>query len=168
MADQAMLLAAGIFAASTAFGAAVSLKEDVRGAPLGIDLPGSVEAHLAVGWGSGLTAPWPMPALALAAAVRAGPEVRWARPTCVGLGIGILVGTIIEPVTWGRRPSSLLTAASVSLNLIAAVALLTAGRRRATTTLQPGAPDVAPLGDSKRRAKSPDRFQATRLSAPAR
>lgn len=167
MADQAMLLAAGIFAASSAFGAAVSLKQGVRGAPLGIDLPGSVAVHLAVGWGGGLSAPWPMPALALGAAVCAGPEVRWARPTYAGLGIGILVGTIIEPVTWARRPSSPLTAASVSLNLIAAVALLTAGRRRATTTLQPGAAEVAPVGGSKRRAKSPDRLQTTRLSSSA-
>jgi ribosomal protein S18 acetylase RimI-like enzyme len=145
VADQSMLLAAGIFAASSAFGAAVSLKEDVRGAPLGIDLPGSVGVHLAVGWGSGITAPWPMPALALAAAVCAGPEVRWPRPTCVGLGMAILVGTMIEPVTWARRPWSPLTAAAVSLNLLAAVALLTAGRRK-TTTLQYGAPGVAPDG----------------------
>lgn len=143
----------------------MSLKEDVRGAPLGIDLPGSVGVHLAVGGGSGLTAPWPMPALALGAAVWAGPEVRWARPTCAALGMAILVGTIIEPVTWGRRPSSPLTAAAVSLNLIAAVALLTTGRRRATTTLQYGAPEVAPVGVSKRRAKSPDRFRQ-RASAP--
>lgn len=164
MADQALLLAAGIFAASTAFGAAVSLKEHVRGAPLGIDLPGSVGVHLAAGWGSGLTAPWPMPALALGAAVCAGPEVRWARPTCAGLGMAIIVGTIIEPVTWGRRPSSPMTVAAVSLNLVAAAALLTAGGKRATTTLQHGAPDVAPVGDSKRWAKSPD----TQDNAPAR
>jgi hypothetical protein len=146
VADQSLLLAAGIFAASSAFGAAVSLKEDVRGAPLGIDLPGSVGVHLAVGWGSGITAPWPMPALALAAAACAGPEVRWPRPTCVGLGMAILVGTMIEPVTWGRRPWSPLTAAAVSLNLIAAVALLTTGRSKATTTLQYGAPGAAPDG----------------------
>jgi hypothetical protein len=168
VADQSLLFAAGIFAASSAFGAAVSLKEDVRGEPLGIDLPGSVGVHLAVGWGSGLTAPWPMPALALGAAICAGPQVRWARPTCKGLGLAILVGTIIEPVTWGRRPSSPLTAAAVSLNLIAAVALATAGRRRTTTTLQYGAPEVAPGGVSKWRARPPDRFKTTRLSAPAR
>jgi hypothetical protein len=99
VADRSLLLAAGIFAASTAFGAAVSPKEDVRGAPLAIDLPGNVRLHLAVRFGSGLTAPWPMPALALGAAVAAGPEVRWARPTCAGLGMAVLVGTMIEPVT---------------------------------------------------------------------
>lgn len=138
MADRSLLTAAGIFAVSSAFGAAVSLKEDVRGAPLGIDLPGSVGVHLAVGLGSGITAPWLMPALALGAAAFASPEVQWARPTCVGLGMAILVGTMIEPVTWGRRPNSPLTAAAVSLNLVAAVALLTAGRRRAPATLQSG------------------------------
>jgi hypothetical protein len=152
VADQAMRLAAGIFAASTAFGAAVSLKEDVRGAPLGFDLPGSVGVHLAVGWGSGLTAPWPMPALALAAALFARRDDRWARPTYKGLGIAILAGTIIEPVTWGRRPSSPLTAAAVCLNLVAAATLLGAGRKRATTSLRYGAPEVAPVGDSERRA----------------
>ncbi len=175
MADQSLLLAAGIFAASSAFGAAVSHKEDVRGAPLGIDLPGSVAVHLAVGWGSGLTAPWPMPALALGAAICAGPQVRWARPTCKGLGIAILVGTIIEPVTWGRRPSSTLTAAAVSLNLIAAVALATAGRRRTTTTLQYGAPEVAPGGVSKWWARpqtdsnnAPQRPRPVSIDAPTR
>ena len=117
MTDRAPLLAAGIFAAATAFGAAVSLKEDVRGAPMGLEVPGSVGMHVAAGWGSGLTAPWPMPALALGAAVFADPEARWARPTLVGIGIAILVGTAIEPVTWGRRGRSPLIAAAVSFNL---------------------------------------------------
>ena len=137
MTDRAALLAAGIFAASTAFGAAVSVKEDVRGEPLGIEVPGSVGMHLAAGWGSGLTAPWPMPALALGAAVSADPEARWVRPTFAGLGTAIFVGTIIEPVTWGRRARSPLTAAAVALNLLAAASLLAAGRIKATHTPHP-------------------------------
>lgn len=134
MTDRAMLLAAGTFAASTAFGAAVSLKKDVRGAPFGFELPGDVGVHLAVGWGSGLTAPWPMPALALGAAVLAGPKAPWARPTTMAIGLAILVGTMIEPVTWGRRARSPLIAAAVSVNLLSAVTLLTAGRRTAVAS----------------------------------
>ena len=129
MTDPALLRAASAFAASTAFSAAVSLKKDVRGAPFGVELPGSVGVHLAVGWGSGLTAPWPMPALALGAAVIAGPKAPWARPTAVGIGLAIVVGTVIEPVTWGRRARSPLIAAAVCLNLLSAVALLRAARR---------------------------------------
>ena len=94
MTDRVLLLAAGIFAASTAFGAAVSVKEDVRGAPLGLEVPGSVGMRLAAGWGSGLTAPWPMPALAVGAAVFADPEARWARPTLVASA---------SQYSWARR-----------------------------------------------------------------
>jgi hypothetical protein len=133
--DRSLLLGAAIFAVSTAFGAAVSVKENVRGEPLGIDVPGSVGVHLVVGWGSGVSAPWPMPALVLGAAVCGGPDARWVRGTFVGVGTAVLVGTLIEPVTWRRRSWSPLAAASVLLNLVSAVALLTAGHERAATTL---------------------------------
>lgn len=130
MTDRPLLLAAGLFAACSAFGAAVSLKHDIRGEPLGIDPGGNVGQHLAAGWGSGLSAPWPMQALALGAALYARPGVPWARNVSVGLGTVMLLGTAIEPVTWARRSRSPLTVVAVSLNLLAAVALLSIGRQK--------------------------------------
>ena len=78
-----------------------------------------------------------MPALALGGAVFASPKAPWVRPTSVAIGIAILVGTMIEPVTWGRRARSPLTAAAVSLNLLSAASLLRTGRRKATHTPHP-------------------------------
>jgi hypothetical protein len=93
--------------------------------------------HVTAGWGSGLSAPWPLEALVLGAAVYARPGVPWARRVSVGLGAVMLLGTLIEPVTWGRRTRSRLTAAAVSLNVVTAVTLLWTGRKRATNTLSP-------------------------------
>jgi hypothetical protein len=132
MTDRPLLVAVGVFAASSAFGAAVSVKERVRGEPFGIGLSGTVGMQVAAGWGSGLSAPWPLQALALGVAVYARPGVPWARNVSVGLGTVMLLGTLIEPVTWGRRSRSRLTATAVSLNLLTAVTLLWTGRKSAT------------------------------------
>ena len=137
MTDRRLLAAVGVFAASSAVGAAVSVKEGIRGEPFGIDLPGSVGMHIAAGWGSGLSAPWPLEALALGVALYARPGVPWARNVSVGLGAVMLLGTLIEPVTWGRRSRSRLTAAAISVNLVTAVTLLCTGRTRATNTPSP-------------------------------
>jgi hypothetical protein len=132
MIDRPLLLPTAAFAAGTAFGAAVSVREGVRGEPLGVDLPGRIGVHLAAGWGSGLSAPWPMPALALATALRG--QSRAARTTAVAVGAGVLIGTLIEPVTWGRRARSPLIATAVGVNLLSAVALLNAGLKNATAS----------------------------------
>ena len=47
------------------FGSVVAARENVEGAPFGVRLPISVRTGLLAGWGSGLSAPWPMPVVAL-------------------------------------------------------------------------------------------------------
>jgi hypothetical protein len=95
--SRPLVIAAASFAAATAFGSVVAARENVEGAPFGIRLPISVRTGLLAGWGSGLSAPWPMPAVALIAALRGGPT---AGRICAGIGAGVFIGTAIEPVTW--------------------------------------------------------------------
>ena len=128
MANRTMLGAATFFAASTAFTHAVSLRQpQLPDEPFGIRFPGSVPVHLALGLGSGVAAPWPMPVGAVVAAVRAGPGSRWPQRTCAILGAVVLVGTLAEPASWGARPRSAAAKATVPLNLLSGVALFLAG-----------------------------------------
>jgi len=126
------LLAAGFFAAATAYGAVVSIREDVPGEPLGLRVPLTVSAGVVLGWGSGLSAPWPMPAAALL--VAADPH-RSAGPTAgrvlAAIGAGVVTGTLIEPITWQPQRWTPATASAIGLNLIAAVILIRLGRRPA-------------------------------------
>jgi hypothetical protein len=133
MVDRSLLGVAAYFTAATVFGAVVSIKENLPGEPLGLHVPGRVPIHLAVGLGSGLSAPWPMPVAALAAALRAPSGDTWPGPTCTIIGCAVLLGTLVEPATWGRRSDSRLTKATVALNVLAASALIIAGRRVART-----------------------------------
>ena len=57
MAERRLIGVVAMFVASTAWGGAVSIRDDVVGEPLGWRAPGSVTTHLATGWGSGLSAP---------------------------------------------------------------------------------------------------------------
>ena len=66
--DRPAVAAAGLFAICSALGAAISLRQDIPGEPLGIRVPGTVATHLAIGWGSALSAPAAMQVAALAAA----------------------------------------------------------------------------------------------------
>jgi hypothetical protein len=129
MVDRSLAAAAACFAGATVFGAVVSVREGVSGEPLGVRLPGPVPVQLAVGLGSGLSAPWPMPAAALVAALCAGSAERWPGPTCMIIGSMVLTGTLVEPATWGRRSDSRLVRAAVALNLLAGSALVTIGWR---------------------------------------
>ncbi len=95
--SRPLVIAAAAFAASTAFGSVVADRENVEGAPFGVRLPISVRTGLLVGWGSGLSAPWPMPVAALIAALRGGPT---AGRICAVIGGAVFVGAAIEPVTW--------------------------------------------------------------------
>src|SRR6478752_8029475 len=95
--SRPLVTAAAAFAASTAFGSVVAARENVEGAPFGVRLPISVRTGLLAGWGSGLSAPWPMPAVALTAALRGGPT---AGRICAAIGAGVIAGTAVEPVTW--------------------------------------------------------------------
>lgn len=129
MTDRRLVAAAAAFAVATAYSAVVTMHDPIPAQPLGIRVPGSARRHVAVGLGSALSAPWPMPALAVVAALRDRPGLAWPRRTCSTLGWSLLAGTLIEPATWGRRPRSWQAVATVPLNLLAATALAMAARR---------------------------------------
>lgn len=134
MADRLLLGAAAFFAASSAFATVVAAREpDLPGEPLGVRYPGRVPVHLVLGLGSGVAAPWPMPVLAVVSAWRAAPGSRRAARTSVTVGTLLLAGTLVEPVTWGRRPRSRLAAATVPLHLASGAALVLAGLRTRQT-----------------------------------
>ena len=130
--DGRLLGAAIGFAVASGYGARVAVREDVPGEPLGIRAPGRVATHLALAWGAGVSAPWPMPLTALGLALRrpsgAGPGT-----ACIALGAATLAGQLAEPVAWGRRPSSPAITRSLALNLASCVALVLAGRRSVLT-----------------------------------
>ena len=128
MPERRLIGAVAMFVASTAWGAAVSVRDDVVGEPLGWRAPGSVTTHLALGWGSGLSAPWPMVAIAIADAVLPGRGRRAGR-WCTALGVAVIAGTVVEPATWGRRARSPLITSAVIANLSAAALLMWAARR---------------------------------------
>lgn len=124
------LVAAGLlFTGTAAYGAVVGAREEVPGEPFGLRLPGRVAVHEAIGYGSGVMAPWPMPAAALVAAVRAGGDSDVPARVCLMIGALCLVGTVAEPVTWGRRPRSRATMLATALHLLSGAALVLAGRR---------------------------------------
>lgn len=129
--DRALLAASVAFAAAAGLGSAVAIRDEIPGEPLGITVPLSVPAGLIAGWGAGIAAPWPMPAAALIAAVRAQRAGASAATgaLCAGIGLGCIFGTIIEPVT--RRPGawSPLTRLAITANMAASAALAVTGWR---------------------------------------
>ena len=132
--DRPAVAAAGLFVGCSALGAAISLRQDIPGEPLGIRVPGTVATHLAIGWGSALSAPAPMQAIALLAAFSARPGLIWPARTLTGIGVAALAGILAEPVTWGRRPRSWAVAALLPLELASAAALIWAGHRTVKQT----------------------------------
>ena len=129
MVDRSLAAAAALFTASTVYGAVVSLRHDVVGEPLRVRPPGSVAQHLAVGLGAGLSAPWPMPVAAIAAAGASGRGATWPGRLAVTIGVVNAAGVLVEPVTWQRRWRSWQVWLSVALNLASASSLIAAGRR---------------------------------------
>lgn len=122
---RASVLAAVTFTAATAWGALVSLQEAVPGEPFGLRSPGPVSWQIVSGLGSGLSAPWPMPAAVLLSILREpGPPSGRVRTV---VGVMVLAGVLAEPVTWGRRRRSPRVASTVALNLVSAVVLLVTG-----------------------------------------
>lgn len=120
--------AATLFAAVTAWTTAVAVREPLPDEPFGIRFPGRVGVHLALGLGSGLAAPWPMPVLALYAAAHADTDRRWPCLLVRWLGATVLIGTLAEPATWGQYPRSWRAVSTVPLHLACAAALLWAGQ----------------------------------------
>lgn len=131
MADPLLLGPAALFVASTAYATAVAYTEpDLRGEPFGLQVPGEVRTHLALGWGSAISAPWPMPAIAMWAAARGNPGSRWAPCTVAIVGTGMLAGVLAEPVTWGRRPAPPRAGRSILLHLAVGAAMVATGTYR--------------------------------------
>lgn len=140
MADPLLLGPTVAFAAATAYATAVATTEpDLVGEPFGLQPPGQVRAHLVLGWGSAISAPWPMAVIATWAASQGTQGSTRAARTVALVGAGILAGTLAEPVTWGRRPASSLARASIPVHLGIGVAMVVAGthclRQQATAAL---------------------------------
>lgn len=116
-------LAAVAFAGATLLGSVVSIRDNVRGEPLGIRLPLSIPTALLAGWGGGVAAPWPMAAAAVVAATRpASPRTRAL--ICAGIGAACIAGTLAEPVT--RRPRTWTAGMRLAIlaNMAASVAMI--------------------------------------------
>ena len=145
--DRALLVASIAFAGAASVGSAVAIRDQLPGQPLGISVPLSVPAGLAAGWGAGVAAPWPMPVAAVVVAARAqrtGPSAL-AGAVCAAVGIGGILGTVIEPVT--RRPGSWssMTSLAIVVNVAASAALAVAGWRHvaAARSVEPARPGTA-------------------------
>jgi hypothetical protein len=131
MADPLLLGPSAWFAASTVYATAVAArKPDLPGEPFGLRMPGSVRLHLALGLGSAISAPWPMPAIAMWAAVRGEPGSVWAARTTAIVGIGMLAGILSEPGTWGRRPAPPMARVNLTCGLANGAAMVAAGSHR--------------------------------------
>lgn len=131
MADPLLLGPTVAFAVATAYATAVATTEpDLVGEPFGLRAPGRVRSHLVLGWGSAISAPWPMAGIATWAAVRAAPGSTPAARTVALVGAGILAGTLAEPVTWGRRPASSPARACIPVHLAIGAAMAAAGTHR--------------------------------------
>lgn len=130
MTDRTLLPAAALLGAVTAASTVVSLREpDLPDEPFGLRFPGRVPVHLALGLGSGVAVPWPIPVIATVAALRAEPDLTWPRRTCAIIGATVLVGTLAEPASWGLRPRSRAAEMMVPLLLLSGSWLFVAGTR---------------------------------------
>ena len=127
--DRALLGASLAFAGAAALGSAVAICDQLPGQPFGVSIPVSVPAGLVAGWGAGVAAPWPMPAAAVVTAATARHREPSARPgaVCAAIGLGCIIGTLIEPVT--RRPRSWTPATRLAtgVNLAASAVLIATG-----------------------------------------
>ena len=127
--DLPLLAAATLFAGTVAYGGVVGAREEIAGEPFGWRLPGRVAVQEAWGYGSGTMAPWPMPVAALLAAVGSSADSDLPAQICLGIGSACLIGTLVEPQTWGRRSTSTAATLATALHLVSGAALVLAGRR---------------------------------------
>ena len=131
-----VLLGASLaFAGASVLGSVVAIRDQLPGEPLGVSIPLSVPAGLLAGWGAAVAAPWPMPVVAVTAAAAArrrepGPG---AGAVCAAIGLGCIVGTVIEPVTRRPRSWSGATGLAIGVNLAASATLIGAGAWHAAT-----------------------------------
>jgi hypothetical protein len=133
--DRALLGASLAFAGAAGLGSVVAIRDQLPGQPLGVSIPLSVPAGVLAGWGTAVAAPWPMPAAAVMTAATAQHRALGARPgvVCAAIGLGCIVGTLIEPVTHRPRSWSPATRLAVGVNLAASAALMGAGAWHSAT-----------------------------------
>ncbi len=113
------------------FTTAVAVRHpDLPDEPFGLRFPGDVRVHLALGLGSGDAAPWPMPLVALVAALEDDAGRVLPARTCAAIGATMLVGTVAESASWGLRPRTDAARAAVVLHLLSGSALFLAGTLR--------------------------------------
>jgi hypothetical protein len=127
--DRVLRAAALGFAGATGYSSVVAIREGVPGEPLGIRIPLSVPAGILVGWGSALSAPWPMPVVALLVAARRPGRDQTAGPAlvCAGLGVAGIVGILIEPNTYNAKSWSPATRRAVVAHVATSLTLAGAG-----------------------------------------
>ena len=132
---SALLAASLAFAGAAGLGSAVAVRDQLPGQPFGISVPLSVPVGLLAGWGAGVAAPWPMPVAAVLVAARAQRTASGALAgsICTGIGVGCIVGTAIEPVSWQPRSWTRWTRLAIACNVAASAALAGAGWRHLTT-----------------------------------
>jgi hypothetical protein len=121
--------AAVAFALTSVYTTVVSARERLPGRPLGIGVPLSVPVGLLFGWGSAVAAPWPMPVGALVAARRAShPEIgARASLACALIGIGGVLGLLMEPNTFDVRAHSRANRLAIVTGFLTTGALASAG-----------------------------------------
>jgi hypothetical protein len=127
--DGVLLGASFAFAGASVLGSVVAIRDQLPGEPLGVSIPLSVPAGLLAGWGAAVAAPWPMPVAAVTAAAAARRREPGPGPgaVCAAIGLGCIVGTVIEPVTRRPRSWSGATGLAIGVNLAASATLIGAG-----------------------------------------
>jgi hypothetical protein len=127
--DRALRAAALGFAGATGYNSVVAIREKLPGEPLGIRIPLSVPTGVLMGWGSAVSAPWPMPVCALLAANRQAGRDGVAGPAlvCAGIGAAGIVGILIEPNTYNAKSWTPATRRAVVAHVATCVTLAAAG-----------------------------------------
>jgi len=139
--DRSLLIAAIGFACATGYNSVVAIRDEVPGEPLGIRIPLPVPTGILLGWGSAVAAPWPMPAIAFLAAARQPGRDRQNRSAliCAGIGVGGIVGILIEPNTYRPKSWTSATRRAVVAHVATSLILAGAGIRHLKHTANPAA-----------------------------
>jgi hypothetical protein len=144
------------FALATGYNSVVAIRENLPGEPLGIHLQISVPSGIAVGWGSAVSAPWPMPLAGLLATRRFAQTGGGPGPGLVGAGVGLggIVGILLEPNTYRPKSWAPATCRAVLLHVGASAALAATGMWHMSRARRRGL---------DARAKTPERRRPSRL-----
>jgi hypothetical protein len=108
-------------------GSVVAVRGDYPGLPLGIDLGLTSATGVWIGWGSGVSAPWPL----LVALALTGVAGQGHRRTVPVLGLMFVSGALVEPIFWeantGAKGAAIATL--VWLNVVLPAMLIVLGAR---------------------------------------